>query len=292
VERRWINSKGHKVGANIDFAQRLQALTTSYKVPLPGTNNRALNFGTAYRDENTATTQSKTTRVAGTLTEQWRGYNRSLGIQFLSGTFEIGDTNKERGSSTLTYLETTLAKKVADDPFAPRRGYSVAYGLRFAPEGLLTDTSFSQATFDWKWIVGLAQRQRLLFRASLGAMLVDDFEKLPPELRFFAGGDRSIRGFDYQQIGSVDAVGNVIGGTKLVVGSAEYERYFLRNWGGAVFVDAGDAFKTGSFNTNVGAGVGLRWRSPVGVVRVDIAKPVHSDLAHSIRLHISLGPDL
>ena len=80
--------------------------------------------------------------------------------------------------------------------------------------------------------------------AGIGAMAVDDFDALPPELRFFAGGDRSIRGFDYQQIGETNATGGVIGGEYLLVGSAEYEHFFLEKWGAAVFVDAGDAFKS------------------------------------------------
>jgi translocation and assembly module TamA len=102
-----------------------------------------------------------------------------------------------------------------------------------------------------------------------------------------------VRGFDYQELGATNAEGKVIGGQYLAVASAEFERYFLRNWGAAVFVDAGDAFLSGSkLTVNVGAGIGVRWRSPVGIVRLDIAKPVVSDLADQIRFHITIGPDL
>ena len=59
-----------------------------------------------------------------------------------------------------------------------------------------------------------------------------------------------------------------------------------------MFVDGGDAFRSLDFNLNIGAGIGARWRSPVGVVRVDVAKPVKSDLGEALRVHISLGPDL
>jgi translocation and assembly module TamA len=130
-------------------------------------------------------------------------------------------------------------------------------------------------------------------RTSLGAMAVDDFGELPPELRFFAGGDRSIRGFDYQELGTTNDEGKVIGGTYLTVLSAEVEHYFLQRWGVAVFVDGGDAFRTGEFDLNIGAGLGARWRSPVGVVRLDVGKPVSSRLTdNGIRFHISIGPDL
>src|SRR5262249_60004900 len=138
----------------------------------------------------------------------------------------------------------------------PRRRWSRALGLRFAREGLLSDTSCSQVTADGKYIFPLGRRQRMLLRLSLGTMAVTDFDQLPPELRFFAGGDRSIRGFDYQELGSTNAAGKVIGGTYLTVGSAEIEHYFLPKWGVAFFVDGGDAFRTGDFSMNIGAGLG------------------------------------
>ena len=122
-------------------------------------------------------------------------------------------------------------------------------------------------------------------------MTVRNFDALPPELRFFAGGDRSIRGFDYQQIGETNSTGGVIGGRYLTIASAEYEHYFLPNWGAAVFVDAGDAY-TSDFNMNVATGVGLRWRSPIGVIRIDVATPIVTQLEKSVRLHIVIGPDL
>jgi Outer membrane protein len=122
-------------------------------------------------------------------------------------------------------------------------------------------------------------------------MIVDDFDALPPELRFFAGGDRSVRSFDYQAIGETNDQGFVIGGKYLAVASAEYEHYFVENWGAAIFVDAGDAYST-DFDVNVGAGIGLRWRSPVGLVRLDVAVPVVSELEEDVRVHVVIGPDL
>jgi len=289
MQRRWINSKGHKFGVDIDYAQRQKAATTNYLIPLPGPNDKNLNFGVTYRDIDTQSSQSRTERIAANESVKWHGFTRTIGLQYLAGTFEIADEN---GYSKLFFAEGTLTRKQANDFFFPRRGYSIAFALRAAPEGLLSDTSFTQATADGKYIRPLGRRQRLILRTSLGAMAVKDFNQLPPELRFFAGGDRSIRGFDYQQLGSTNAAGKVIGGTYLTVGSAEIERYFLPKWGGALWVDGGDAFRQGEFDLNIGAGVGVRWRSPVGVLRVDVGKPIKSDLAHSIRFHISIGPDL
>jgi translocation and assembly module TamA len=291
MQRRWMNDRGHKFQADIDYAQRLQAFSTSYRIPLLGPNERSLNFGITHRNEDTDTSKSKNDRIAVNETRRWHGFTRTLGLQYLAGTFEIGEEDRY---THLLFAEGTLTKKDADDFFFPRRGWSAGTAIRFAPEGLLSDTSFSQFTLDGKYIQGIGRRTRFIARVSLGTMAVDDFDQMPPELRFYAGGDRSIRGFDYQALGSVNAAGDVIGGTHLAVGSLELERYFVRNWGAAVFVDAGDAWRGPDFAINVGAGLGVRWRSPVGVVRVDFGYPVKSEVVSdkTIRFHVSIGPDL
>jgi translocation and assembly module TamA len=143
---------------------------------------------------------------------------------------------------------------------------------------------------DGGYLFGIGKNDRLIARAELGAMAVDDFDQLPPDLRFFAGGDRSVRGFDYQAIGEVNESGGVVGGQYLVTSSLEYEHYFEPKWGAAAFVDAGDAF-TNDFNANVAVGIGARWRSPVGTVRLDFAKPVVTDFDDGWRIHLTIGPE-
>jgi translocation and assembly module TamA len=289
AQRRWLNDRGHKLGGQIEYSSRLQEISTSYQIPKPGVPYRNYTFGAGYRDEETDTSRSRMLRLAANeVTERWKGFTRTLGLQYLNGDFEIAD---QRGSTSLLYADGLLTRKKANDAYFPTSGYSLLYGLRFGFEALLSDTSFTQVRAEAKWLTGVGDNGRVLVRASLGAMVVDDFDALPPELRFFAGGDRSIRGFDYQQIGEVNSTGGVIGGEYLAVASGEYEHYFLENWGAAVFVDAGDAFKA-SFDANVGAGIGLRWKSPIGVVRVDIARPVVTELDKSWRLHLVIGPDL
>jgi translocation and assembly module TamA len=291
MNRRWVNRDGHKAKIDLDYAQRRESASLGYQIPLPGPNDRSYNFGSSYIDEDTDTSTSRTGRITANETRQWLGFTRTLGVQFITGNFEIG--SEERYSS-LAFAEATLSRKSTRNAVFPRRGYSMNFSVRFAPETEISDTAFTQATLDAKWLRGVARRQRVLLRGSVGTMVVDDFDQLHPELRYFAGGDLSIRGFDYEALGSTNAAGEVIGGTNLAIGSVEYEYYFLRDWGIAAFADGGDAFKDGEFNLNIGAGLGLRWRSPVGVVRVDIATPVKHeiDIDQKIRFHIRIGPDL
>ena len=288
-ERRWLNDRGHKLSADIQYSTRLQEISTLYQIPEPGIPNRTWNFGAGYRDETTDSSTSRMARVAANqVTDRWKGFTRTLGLQYLNGNFEIAS---EQHSTSLLYAEGLLTRKKSDDLYFPLSGYQLLYGLRFAAESVLSETSFAQARAEAKWLRQVGDDGRVILRAMVGGMVVKDFDALPPELRFFAGGDRSIRGFDYQEIGDRDAKGEVIGGKYQAIGSAEYEHYFLPKWGAAVFVDAGDAF-TKEFDANVGAGIGVRWKSPVGLVRVDIARPLVSEFEHEWRIHLVIGPDL
>lgn len=289
MDRRWLNRRGHKAQVGLEYSQRLQEISSNYRIPQPGPFNRNYTIGAAYSDEATDSSHSRMARIGvAEARERWHGFNRTLGLQFLNSDFEIADESR---SSSLLYAEAVLARKIADDALFALKGYSTTLGLRGSPGELLSDTNFLQLRTQGKWIHGFDTRQRVILRAELGAMTVGDFDKLPPQLRFFAGGDRSIRGFDYQQIGERNASGGVIGGKYLSLASAEYEYYFLPDWGAAVFVDAGDAF-IDEFEPHAGAGFGVRWRSPVGLVRLDFADPIAGDLADGWRIHFVIGPDL
>ena len=292
-ERRWLNRRGHTLDTNFEYSQRLQDYSVIYEIPRPSPEDKRWTFGTGYRDETSDTSRSRSLRIAAAESRKdWKGFARTLGLHYLDGDFEVGG---ERGSSALLYFEGTLGRKHYDDLGFPRDGYSLDYGLRLAPESALTDTSLAQAWVQHKRLLRQgSDHTRFILRARLGAMVVDDFDVLPPELRFFAGGDRSIRGFDHQAIGELNAQGEVVGGKYLAIAGAEYEYYLpsREDWGAAVFADAGDAF-TNDFDENVSVGVGLRWRSPIGMVRVDVAKPVVTRFDDDgVRLHITIGPDL
>ncbi|MGH8215454.1 MAG: autotransporter assembly complex protein TamA [Rhodanobacteraceae bacterium] len=297
IRRRWINRSGHTLDTQAVAAQRLKTAQVIYGIPRPGRDHASFNLGIGYRDENTTTSKSRTFSIAANATRDWHGFVRTLGLHALTGTFTVGNRGKrnvgipgiERGQSTLIYPEIGLTKKVADNPLFVRHGYSVNLIARAAP-GI--DTRFAQVLADVIWIHALGRDNRLILRGNAGITSVQDFSKLPPQLRFFAGGDRSIRGYGYQAIGPRNSYGLVVGGERLLVGSATIEHYFTRDWGIAAFVDSGDAFNGTDFHARTGAGLGLRWRSPVGMVRVDLGVPVNNPHHHGVQLHIVIGPDL
>ncbi|HEY6133472.1 MAG TPA: BamA/TamA family outer membrane protein [Rubrivivax sp.] len=126
-------------------------------------------------------------------------------------------------------------------------------------------------------------------RLEVGQVFVQNDLAIPDALRFRAGGDDSVRGYDYRSLGPVES-GAVGSGNALLTTSIEVARPILTSmpslWG-AVFVDAGNAVNSFSdFKAVAGSGVGLRWRSPVGPLRLDWA------YAHELktsRLHVGVG---
>jgi translocation and assembly module TamA len=153
-----------------------------------------------------------------------------------------------------------------------------------------SDIRFLQAQASAKLIHPFG-KARTILRAEIGRLYVSDFNELPASLRFFTGGDKTVRGYDYNSLGPKDETGQIIGGRNLLIGSAEIDYRILPKWGAAVFYDIGGAFDRFEDRLNQSAGIGARWYSPVGPIRADIAYSL-TEPGIILRLHINMGPDL
>ncbi|WP_418122736.1 autotransporter assembly complex protein TamA [Variovorax sp. 160MFSha2.1] len=188
-----------------------------------------------------------------------------------------------------------------DDNSAPSRGYGLA--LEVAAGYTLTgeQVPFTRTYARWLGVLPLgsaedkelrARRSRLQLRVEAGAVSAKDSAQIPSTLMFLTGGDTTVRGYSYKQIGTVRPDGTTVAGRYLGVASVEWQRPFVYNdklteWESVVFVDAGAvADKPGELKPKVGVGVGARWRSPVGPVQADLAYGVDSK---KFRLHFRLG---
>jgi translocation and assembly module TamA len=101
----------------------------------------------------------------------------------------------------------------------------------------------------------------------------------------------SIRGYAYKELGPKDNLGHVIGGKFLSVVSAEYEQSVLENWGVAAFIDSGNAYNLNEMTVKTGAGLGVRWYSPIGPIRLDFAVPLNESDS-SFQIHFAAGTRL
>ena len=216
------------------------------------------------------------------------GWERGIGLRMEQERFSVGD---DEGNSTLLLPSISFAKTHSTGGVDPRRGYSLQFGLQGAKEGLLSDIDLIHATAGARGLYTIWDKHRLLARAQLGALSSSDYSSVPPTLRFFAGGDQSVRGYGYRTLSPVDETGDYIGGRYLVASSVEYQYEFIDKWRAAVFVDHGDAVDSLSDPLETSAGFGIRWVSPVGPIRVDIAQSL-SDSDEGFRIHFAMGPEL
>lgn len=165
---------------------------------------------------------------------------------------------------------------------------SVNASFSGAAKALASDVSFLRADISARFIFPLGPG-RVLLHGELGAIAANDFSALPVALRFYAGGDSSVRGYAYQSIGPRNANGLVVGGKYLKIASVEYDFPIVGPWGVAGFFDAGNASNSFNSRWNEGIGIGVRYRTPIGAVRLDFAHPIaHPELGF-YRIQLSIG---
>jgi translocation and assembly module TamA len=287
-ELRRINRRGHRGQVQLVGAETEQSFQASYLIPGPYPRTDVLSFNTAYALEDTDTSESETYLIGAQRTQSRGGWRETFSLNYQRDDFEVG---LDQGISDLLVPGASYERVKADDRIYTKEGYRLRFGLQGADGSLLSSSTFLQATMDGKLIRSFGERHRLITRAEAGYMETDEFRELPPRFRFFAGGDQSVRGFGYQELGEEDEAGNVIGGEALLVGSLEYELRVLEKWSAAVFYDTGNAFRTFGDPLEYGAGFGVRWRSPIGPIRADMAWAL-SDDDRPFRFHLNIGPDL
>lgn len=288
--RRW-NRKGHQLEVNGSWSKVIAEAGASYQLPLNDPRNNWLSFDAGYKREENSSADSETWKIgAKTFRQQTENWLRTYFIDFGYEDYVVGVDDDD---SFLLIPGVSWERTMKSGPPRPLSGIKVNLEISGAAEPLLSSTSFAQVRGFGKLAHALWPGARGLARAELGFTLKSDFDALPASIRFFAGGDVSVRGYDYKSLGPTDDLGLVVGGSHLAVFSYEVDQLVRENWAVAAFVDAGNAFDNlDNLDFKVGVGAGIRWFSVLGPIRVDFAVPLASDAEDSWRVHVSLGPDL
>lgn len=291
VLNRRLNTGGHQAEFEVNWSKVISDVGFTYRIPLDKPKDW-YTFDTGYKIEDNDSFKSNlfTTGVQR-IQKSDNGWIRTLFLDLRLEDYEAGTLDD--GYSKLLTPGIGYAFVEEDYPPRPLKGHRSNVQLRGAVEGLISDTSFLQIYGNTKWVFKLWSGGRLLPRAEAGFTLIDELDTLPASVRFFAGGDTSVRGYAYNSLGPTDPLGAVVGGENLIVGSVEIDQLIADNWSLAVFIDSGNAYnQIKDFDTATGVGAGIRWISPLGPIRFDVAVPLEKDAPDDYRIHITLGPDL
>ena len=236
-----------------------------------------------------------------------RGGRAKIGDRIERSYFLQYDYSQNRGDNAPPSAAALSANwgwtgRYFDDLASPSRGQGLALELGLGQTLIGESSPFLRSYARYLGILpigqvrgaegGIARSSRLQLRLEGGAVIASDNAKVPSTLMFLTGGDTTVRGYSFQQIGAVRGDGSVVAGRYMNVASVEWQRPVV--WNGKLsdfestaFVDAGSvADSIGALKAKVGVGVGTRWRSPVGPVQADIGYGVDTK---KYRLHLRFG---
>lgn len=289
--RHWVNPQGHSYGWEAEVSAPRQNVGLWYDVPLDPPLTDKLRYAGGYQYEELAGTDTLSKLL--TVGPEWHsklpsGWQRVVSLKWQREEYRLGD---DSGLSTLLMPGLSYSYLRSDNRIDPHNGYRLQFDTKVAKEGLGSDNNLIYGTAMVKGLTTVFDKHRFLARAQVGGSATNGYKSIPPSLRFFAGGDQSVRGYDYQSLSPENSEGDRIGGRYMVAGSLEYQYSVAEKWRVATFVDQGNSFNNLELpSLKTGVGVGVRWVSPVGPIRLDLAHAL--DEEGGIRLHFSMGPEL
>jgi len=279
-----FNPWGHYFSGTVTASMQKQAgFEVHYVIPGKNPVTDRYDIAAATQTEDDKLGYSNVIKLGPAYTTVIYGWQQSirLNTQFENWKFKHQDNYH---NSILFIPNITWLKRKANDPIRPTHGYSINVMTQGSMNDVISNISFGQIKIDTKFMYPILKSTILVLRGSLGFTTISnkDKDKLPLSLWFSAGGAESVRGYAYKSIGP---------GTELAVASAELRQKLFGNFYGAVFYDIGGVSNNLPSHYNQGAGIGVVWLSPVGAIRLSLAKPV--DKSHSkIRIQFSMGVEL
>ena len=298
-ERRYLNTRGHKALAQVEYANKRKSATLQYRVPAFAWLDGWYTASLQAVDEQTDYIDSRRLELVVSRSGQFNNHlNLIASMHGLRERWVFSTLNRPTPLyqyASFAYPSLRAEYVDVDDRLDPRRGAGGSLTLRGGAGGEDFDARFAQLHATAQWFHGFDADSKLILRGEAGHTFTDNVLDLPPSLRYYAGGDRSIRGYGWREVGPRirNSAGEVfsVGASNVLTASVEYERYFMGPWGAAVFIDSGSAFDGRKPDMHTGVGVGVRWRSPVGPVRIDIARGLNSPDS-PFTLHLNIGASL
>ncbi len=295
-EHRNLFGRAEKLHLELSVAQTKQAAKAEFTKPRFLRPDQSLIGSFEFANEETDAYSELSTKLGA-------GLSRKL-TPTLQGTagvsFEIYRTEENSGghSYRLFGVPLTLRYDGSDNLLDPTEGSRLSGAFTpYVGTSAGSPAAFSkfEASGSTYWSFGKRPDVTLALRGRYGLMLAQETLDVPGSLRFYAGGGGSIRGYAYQLVGPLDAANDPTGGRSVVEASSEARWRVSESFGIVAFVDTGNAYSTStpqpSKGLQWGAGLGLRYYTPIGPVRADFAVPLNKrpGIDDSFQVYFSLG---
>lgn len=182
-----------------------------------------------------------------------------------------------------------------DDDLNPTKGEYITGQVEHSNTRLISDANFYKLTLEGRYYLPIGSKTVFATRLKLGGLQpYGDTEDVPSNVRYFAGGPGSVRGYALNRLGPLDSNGNPIGGNSLIEGSLELRFPLIGDFAGAVFVDFGNVFPPPFTypldELRYSAGPGIRYVTPIGPFRLDIGFPINRREGEDVnRIEFSIG---
>jgi translocation and assembly module TamA len=294
-EDRRLNRSGHRVRAQIRASEIETSAGVAYIIPWTDPALEKLSLELRGFTEQHADVETTGTTFKVGLTQVRGNWQRVLSVTVDKTRDEVksatGDSSEvDTNRSTLLVPGITYAKLPPDflGVNAVPRGFQAE--LLASTETLGSDTNFARLVVKDERLFALNDKWGIFLRGQVGTSAVGDFEELPADYRFFAGGDQSVRGYGYEELSPVDAEGNKVGGRHLLTATFEVQRNLKNNFVVAVFADGGNAINDFDDPLEYSVGIGLRYRLPFLSIGLDVAQSI-SEPDRSPRLHLNFTPE-
>jgi len=287
-ENRRVNDDGHRLRVDLLGSSVIKEITGRYSIPVFDVALEKLEFTTTAREEEKSQLTSKVVEVGSSLTQVRGRWQRVLAVK-LSNEKTIEPT---AGQRTDFYVIPSISFSTLPSYITGRRArpYYLFAELRGSPETLGSDASFLQLRLQGERVFDLSALWHLRTRGELGLSWVPETSQLPASQRFFAGGERSVRGFNLNELSPLNQYGEKVGGEYLAVGSIEIQRDLPRNFGVAAFYDIGNAFDNLHDPMEYSVGIGGRYRIAVATFGIDVAQAL-SETGRSPKLHLYISTE-
>lgn len=237
--------------------------------------------------------------IAGVEKELMKGLKVALNYEYsFTDTTDVQPgvilSKEDTGTLGIGSISTSLVYDTSDNPFDPTSGSYHGVTLKFASVMFLSETEFIKGSFQSSWFFPLHKRIVYAFSLRGGvAYSYEDEEELPLIERFFLGGRSSARGYDHDELGPKGEDDTPTGGNLFALLNNELRFNVGKGFGIVTFVDSGNVWQTFddlSSDVKHTAGLGLRYRTPVGPVRVDYGHKLDRDPGESAgEIHFSFG---